>query len=403
MMFKRMLALLTGGALLTALHPMPAGAEPVVVTKTVRENPTLFFRGIEGDPALTKEINSFLGACGWFDLTTDPQASYTLAGGRSGTGIRLDLSMGGAPVGSWQLSAGSDSRAVAKRAVDVVLEKSFKDLNIRGFCTTRIAFCAETAPGIRNIYACDIDGGDVEQITNYNTLCVEPCWFPDGRSIGYSRYNKTGMDVIETRLQPKASRRLSSFAGINAGAAISPDGRNLAVILSPDHRVDLYVIPIGSTRPRRLTRSIAVEASPCWSPDGREIAFVSDETGVPRIHILSVDGSNRRILRPLGRDAVTPDWSSDGKIVYSTRIDGRYTVAVHDTARPGEPDVRATTEPGNWESPAWAADNRHVVCKRSDGRKSSLYVIDTRTGKVRPLIVTPYNLSMPVWQRGRSI
>ena len=100
---------------------------------------------------------------------------------------------------------------------------------------------------------------------------------------------------------------------------------------------------------------------------------------------------------------MTPDWSSDGKIVYSTRIDGRYTVAVHNTARPGEPDVRATTEPGNWESPAWAADNRHVVCKRSDGRKSSLYVIDTRTGKVRPLIVTPYNLSMPVWQRGRSI
>ncbi len=403
MMFNRILALLTGGMLLAAVFPSAASAEPVEVIKTVRENPTLFFGGIEGEPALTREMRSFLGACGWFDLSGDPKASYTLSGRRSGNQVRIELSMGGAPVGRWMLNLAADTRAVAQQAVDAVLEKSFKDLKIRGFCTTRIAFCAETAPGVRNIYACDIDGGDAEQITNYNTLCVEPCWFPDGRSIGYSRYNKTGMDVVQTRLNPKASRRLSSFGGINAGAAISPDGRNLAVILSPDHMVDLYVMPIGSTRPRRLTKSMAVEASPCWSPDGREIAFVSDETGSPRIHVISADGSGRRMLRPLGRDAVTPDWSSDGKIVYATKIDGSYTIAVHDTGRPGEPDVRATAEPGNWESPAWAADNRHVVCKRTDGGKSSLYVIDTRTGKVRLLFATRYNLSMPVWQRGRSL
>ena len=53
--------------------------------------------------------------------------------------------------------------------------------------------------------------------------------------------------------------------------------------------------------------------------------------------------------------------------------------------------------PGTWESPAWAADNRHVVCKRSDGAKSALYVVDTWTGRARLLLSTPYNLSMPVW------
>lgn len=159
-------------------------------------------------------------------------------------------------------------------------------------------------------------------------------------------------------------------------------------------------MPIGGRTPRRLTNSIAVEASPCWSPDGREIAFVSDETGVPKINIISADGRNRRVLKSVGSDAVTPDWSGDGKIVYATRVEGVYTIAVYDL-KTGE-NTRITQEPGVWESPAWAADNRQVVCKRSDGRRSALYVIDSWTGKTRLLVSTPYNLSMPAWSRAGS-
>ena len=97
----------------------------------------------------------------------------------------------------------------------------------------------------------------------------------------------------------------------------------------------------------------------------------------------------------VGSDAVTPDWSSDGKIVYATRVNGSYTLAVYDL-NSGK-NERITEMPGTWESPAWAADNRQVVCKRSDGAKSALYVVDTWTGRTRLLLSTPYNLSMPVW------
>ena len=159
-------------------------------------------------------------------------------------------------------------------------------------------------------------------------------------------------------------------------------------------------MPVGGRGLRRLTNGISVEASPCWSPDGSEIAFVSDETGSPRIHIVSADGRNRRVLRAIGADAVTPDWSGDGKIVYATRMNSGYTIAVYDL-KTGE-NKRITEEPGVWESPAWAADNRQVVCKRSDGRRSALYVIDSWTGKTRLLVSTPYNLSMPAWSRAGS-
>ncbi len=371
----------------------------IEVVKNTRTNPTLRFTGVQNDLAVGREVEKFLRACGWFDLIPDQNAQYLLEGKRDGEFIRFELTLGGAPFGVWRVRAGADSRETAKGLVDAIIEKTFKELQVVGFCTSRIAFCAQTSPGIRNIYICDIDGGNVEQITQYNTLCVEPCWFPDGASIGYSRYARTGIDVVQTNLNPRRSRVLSAFRGINTGAAISPDGQRLAVVLSPDHQVDLYVMPVGSTHPTRLTSNLAVEASPCWSPDGTKIAYVSDETGVPRVYtILVSDGSGMTQL-PLvegGRDAVTPDWSRDDKIVYATKIDGNYTIAVFDL-KTGE-NKRVTDAPGNWESPAWAADNRQVVCKRVDGSgKSALYVIDTWTGKVRLLVATTYNLSMPVW------
>ncbi|MDR0932205.1 MAG: hypothetical protein LBM70_04195 [Victivallales bacterium] len=377
-----------------------AAPQTLVITKSVRANPTLYFAGVPGDAELTKAMTSFLAACGWFDLTRDSKAEYVLTGSRNGNRVAFTMTTGGAPAGSWAVDLNGSVRQVAQRTVDSIIQQNFKELKVKNFCSTKIAFCAQTAPGVKNIYACDIDGDDVQQITNYNALCVEPCWFPGGKSIGYSKYGRTGMDVVETVLNPKRSRVLTSFRGINSGAAISPNGRELAVILSPDHTVDLYIMPVGRRAMRRLTNNIAVEASPCWSPDGREIAFVSDETGMPKIHVISVDRKNHRVLKSLGSDAVTPDWSSDNKIVYATKVNGNYTLAVYDM-KTGK-STRITEEPGNWESPAWAADNRQVVCKRSDGRRSALYVVDSWTGKSRLLVSTPYNLSMPAWSRAGS-
>ena len=92
---------------------------------------------------------------------------------------------------------------------------------------------------------------------------------------------------------------------------------------------------------------------------------------------------------------MTPDWSKDNKIVYASRIKGSYTLAVLDL-KTGK-NTRVTTVPGNYESPTWAADNRQIVCKRGEGNRSEICVVDTWTGKVRKLISTSYPLSMPVW------
>jgi TolB protein len=285
---------------------------------------------------------------------------------------------------------------LAAAAIDTIIEDSFKELKIKGFCSSSVAFCAQTSPGVRNIYICDIDGQNVRQLTRVKTLCVEPAWSPSGNTVLYSKYGKSGISVVETEVRPPhRSRMISSFPGINAGAALSPDGRKMAVILSPDHQVNLYVMDMGSRKKQRLTTGKAVEASPVWGPDGRQIAFVSDEGGSPKINVINADGTGRRVLKSIGRTTVTPDWSKDNKIVYAALVNGNYTLGVYDM-NTGETS-RVTKESGNWESPAWAADNRHVVAKRTAGGTSGIYVVDTWTGKVRPLLQTTHSLSMPAW------
>ena len=134
------------------LLPVFSGETPgtqfreLTISKTTSQNPSIWFAGIPGNSELTTAINRFLAACGWFDCVRDRKAAdYTLEGKDEGKTFLLYLKMGGASAGAWRFSKGSSSRSSAKSAVDTIIEKSFKELKVKGFCRSKIAFCARTA------------------------------------------------------------------------------------------------------------------------------------------------------------------------------------------------------------------------------------------------------------------
>ena len=73
-------------------------AQPLVVEASVKDNPTIFFKGVEGSAAINNAVRSFLAACGWFDLSASPKADYQLSGRVSGGVFTYELSLGGAPL-----------------------------------------------------------------------------------------------------------------------------------------------------------------------------------------------------------------------------------------------------------------------------------------------------------------
>ncbi len=363
--------------------------------KAFAGNPTLFFEGVTGDAQASNEVNSLISACGWFDVLVGGKTDYTLSGSYSGKNLNLSLKQDGSTVCAVTTS-GSDARRAAKLAIDAILKKSFK---IDGICASKIVFSAETSPGIKNIWTCDIDGRELQRITSFSTLCVEPGWFPDGKSIAYTVYSKSETDIVQTQLNPKMSRRITSYPGLNAGASISPNGQNLALITSKDRQVELYIKSVNGDAKSRLTSSKAVKASPCWSPTGGSIVYVCDQSGTPQLYRISATGGTPTKLSTIGSEAATPDWSKDNQIAYSAKFEGQYTIAVLDLEGKKPSGAILGGAPGHWESPSWAPDNRYVVCSRRSGAKSSLCVVDTWTGKFRPLISVSENTSMPCWSK----
>ncbi|MDD3153802.1 MAG: hypothetical protein PHS41_02965 [Victivallaceae bacterium] len=362
-------------------------AAPIRIEKQVRSNPALAVN--VSDPAIASELTGLLRACGWFNVVPGKEAEYVLEGGNG----NFALKSGTVDVGRWRIAAdGTSARERAKLLADAALKKLF---SVSGLPFTRIAFCVETKRGVKNLFYCDVDGKNLVRLTNFTTTCVEPCWLPHGRSIGYTRYTLSSTEIVESTIDPVRSRRLAAFPGMNVGVAFSPSGNSIAFLMSRDHRIDLYVKDIASNQLRRLTNDRCVEASPAWSPDGRELVYVSDASGRPALYRCSPTGHGKRRLPTIGSESYTPAWSNDNQIAYVAKLGGNIQLTVLDL-KTNENRV-ATPSMGNWESPSWSPDNRHLVCSRTDGGRQGIYIVDTWTGKVRPLLRTKFPMTMPCW------
>ena len=375
--------------------PLIAQEKIRIQKSAVTRNPTLYISGITGSRTVSASFAKNLKNCGWFDISVNPKANYVAGGSLVGQDLKITVRRGsGAPVLSFRIPVNTKKPdTTVRQAVDHILKKMF---NVRQLCTSKIAFCAEVKPGYKEIYICNYDGSGVKRITSNGSLSVEPNWEPGQKRLVYTMYSKMFTDIIEYDMPTARSRRLIQFPGLNAGATVSPDGKYFAVILSKDGTVDLYVKSINTKFIKRLTKSKYSESSPTWSPSGAKLCFVSDRTRVPKLYTVSVSGGNMTKLPALGSESVAPDWSSDNKIIYSAKMGKNYAIALLDLTGKESPGI-ITSAAGDWESPSWAPDNRHVVASRTLNGRSDIYVIDTWTKKAKRILAGKVPFSNPNW------
>lgn len=394
MIFRNLSVIFLCGALYCAVLPADAQVRVRKSASDFTRNPSLVFQGIRNSLELSTALSSMLQACGWFDVRSGGAADYTLSGTYSSGSLTIELKQNDAAVARFSLRAsGADEREIAKAAVDTLLKKLF---SIEGICRSKIVFCVDTGRGSRNIYTCDIDGNNLRRVTNSIFMCVEPEWMPDAQSFFYTHYNRASTDIIQTIPSRNISRIVAAYKGMNLGASPSPNGKYLALVLSHDGQVDLYLKSLAGGARRRLTQDQAPEASPCWSPGGGSICYASGISGRPQLYIIPVGGGSPRQLPTSGSEAVNPDWSGDNQIVYSAKLGSHYAIATLDL-NGSKPGKIVTDAAGDWESPSWGPDNRHIVCYRTLTGRSAVYLADTWTGRTRQLVNIRNNASMPCW------
>ncbi len=334
---------------------------------------------------------AFTISAGGAALVVRGQASIGAAGAtiqaevlNSATGVRYFSRTYQEPTATW--------RRAAHRLADDIVQAV---LNVPGIASTRIVMIGSVG-GRKNLYICDADGQGLLQLTQDNAPCLSPTWTPDGRAVHYISFHRGFPDIYRLELENRRREVVSRYPGVNAGPAVSPNGQQLALILSRDGNPELYVMHLASGRLTRLTQTRqSVEAGPTWSPDGTQIAYVSDRSGSPQVYVIAAAGGAARRVSMRGRENVNPDWGPDGRLAFASRREGRYQICVLNPAT-GE-EVQLTGGGADYEEPSWAPNARHIVAAKTQNYRSDLYILDTLGDPEIRLTTASGDWYMPAW------
>jgi Tol biopolymer transport system component len=96
-------------------------------------------------------------------------------------------------------------------------------------------------------------------------------------------------------------------------AAVSRDGKSVAVVLRRKGRRTLHVISEDGAELRSLSAEVDVRGAASWSPDGQWVVAGGEEEGSKGLFKLPVDGGTPQ--RIAEGEALNPIWSPDGDLI----------------------------------------------------------------------------------------
>ncbi|MGA2867251.1 MAG: LpqB family beta-propeller domain-containing protein [Verrucomicrobiota bacterium] len=374
-----------------------AGSEVIEVTQFVgpgKERPVLVsLRGLSGEAAQVLQFDLYVQG---FAFTNAEAAQYEISGSNNGNLEARAMQRVNNSVLLSKAYWGASLRRQVHRFADDFVNALPK--HAKGIAQTQIMFKGE-AGGKSEVYVGDFDGHGAQAVTRDNSIVAAPCWVPGRLAAYYTSYKLNHPDIFYQDFATGARRIFAGYGGSNMSPAVSPDGREVAMILSKDGWTDLYVGNAGGNGLRRLTRSPQDESSPCWSPDGKWICYASKDGERRSLSRVPAAGGQPERLKTAGVFSPTePDWSPDGSLIaFTAQYRGGFRICVI-PAGGGE-----ATDLAEGEDPSWAPNSRTLICARRAGGVGNyvLSLLDVPTKQVKDVsrILGISSQSQPSWAK----
>jgi TolB protein len=344
--------------------------------------------GESAKQALMKELNSTRQ----FKLTNvDPDFTVTAnsVGGR--VNGRLVNRSGKELLDRTYAAPGLDENLKAF-ADDLILAVTGKP----GLATSRIVFVSDKT-GTKQVYLCDSNGQDVQQVTHHSHGCVSPTLSMDGTTIAYTSY-ASGFPIVQVLdLGQGWERTVTDTPGSSFGASFAPDGERLAVVMSFLGNPEIFVTDLNANSAACISDSTGAPSSPAWHPDGQQVIFADDRGDGPRLYVTEVPKSNEAEAKLIRWRTgyvfcADPEFSPNAdSVAFTARIGGELAVVVK--GWPTGPS--RVIQKGGASHPSWSPDGQYL-CYSQNG---TLYLHHRTTGHRRIILSGQGQITEPRWMK----
>jgi TolB protein len=372
-----------------------SSAQPTIeITKPVNVpgfTPPIYvsMSGFTGEAAQVLRFDLYVQG---FAFTNAEAAQYLLSGSNNGNleGKAIDNITKSIIVPPKAYSGAALRRQAHAFADDFVVALGRKPI-----AQTKVAWKGESNRH-SEIYLSDFDGHNAQPVTQDNSIVAAPCMVPGRLAMYYVSYKLDNADIFYHNLSTGERNAFARYGGSNISPAVSPDGSKVAMILSKDGWIDLYVCNSDGTGLKRLTKSPQDESSPCWSPDGRWICYASKDRERRALSKISPEGGEPQRIPTAGVLSPTePDWSPDGKLIAFTSQGAGFSICVV-PATGGTATVLVAGE-----DPSWSPNSRTLMYGRRQGGRYTLSLLDVPTKQYKDVSRIPgiSSQSQPSWAR----